>query len=366
MIKEEKSVAKQLKLTNYFLGFICSFIFVYILIALKQILIPVIIAIFLTYLFHPLLVFMYNKYKIPKWVTLILLLIFNLLVYYLLGLVIASNLNTFTQRMDFYTESLYKSLTSILSTFNLTLQEFIEFFNIDLANLSVNSVLQQLVNTGIIQSFFTAVSSLLGDSFIAMFFWVFMILGKSKFEERLKLAFSGKVDVVEKNLHSINSQLQSYIVIKTILSLITGAIATVILTIYGIDFAIFWGILTFVLNYIPNIGSLIATIFPILIALLEYGFGFTSLSLAALLVINQNIVGNVIEPHFLGRRMDLSPVFVLFSLIFWGWIWGIVGMFLAVPIAALMKILFNNIEALKPISVLIGSKAELTGSRKIN
>jgi predicted PurR-regulated permease PerM len=126
---------------------------------------------------------------------------------------------------------------------------------------------------------------------------------------------------------------------------------------YGIDFAIVWGLLTFILYYIPNIGSLIATLAPIIVSLLEYGFGFTTISLAVLLVVSHNVIGNLIEPHYLGKQMDLSPVFVLFSLIFWGWIWGIVGMFLAVPIAASMKILFSNIEPLKPIAILMGTKS---------
>ena len=133
--------------------------------------------------------------------------------------------------------------------------------------------------------------------------------------------------------------------------------------IYGIDFALVWGLLTFILNYIPNIGSLIATIAPILVAFLEFGLGFNTISLAILLLLTQNIFGNFLEPHYLGRQMDLSPVFVLFSLIFWGWIWGIVGMFLAVPIAACIKILFSNIEPLKPFAIIIGSGAITEGPK---
>jgi predicted PurR-regulated permease PerM len=104
-------------------------------------------------------------------------------------------------------------------------------------------------------------------------------------------------------------------------------------------------------------GSFIATVGPIITALLQYGFGFTAIAVAALLLISHNIIGNLIEPHYMGRRMDLSPVFVLFSLIFWGWVWGIVGMFLAVPIAASMKIFCSNIKPLKPIAILMGSKS---------
>jgi predicted PurR-regulated permease PerM len=208
-----------------------------------------------------------------------------------------------------------------------------------------------------VQDFITYFSSFMGDMFIALIFWVFMMFGKVKFEERLFVAFGHRNGMVQKNIDNINLQLQSYLIIKTILSLILGIIVTVVLILYGIDFAILWGVLTFILNFIPNIGALIATIGPLVIGLLQYGFGFTIISLTVILLAVHNLIGSFIEPHYLGRRMDLSPVFVLFSLIFWGWIWGIVGMFLAVPIAAMMKILFSNIGPLKPIAVLMGSKA---------
>ena len=185
-----------------------------------------------------------------------------------------------------------------------------------------------------------------------------MVLGKNQFENRVKVAFSKNKTSVEKTINSFNTQLQSYIIIKTIISLIVAVVATIILLAYGVDYALIWGLLTFILNFIPNIGALIATIAPIIIALLEYGFGFTTISMTVLLTVNHTVMGSMVEPHYLGKQMDLSPVFVLFSLIFWGWIWGIVGMFLSVPIAAAMKILFSNIEPLRPVAILMGSKVE--------
>ncbi|HSD63454.1 MAG TPA: AI-2E family transporter, partial [Ignavibacteriaceae bacterium] len=229
-------------------------------------------------------------------------------------------------------------------------------FKIDLRTFDFKTLFERLFQAGVIPDFLNTFSSMMGDLFIALIFWVFMMLGKVKFEDRLAVAFGRRSTMVQENIKNINVQIQSYLIIKTILSLILGALSTVVFLLFGIDFAILWGVLTFILNFIPNIGSLIATIGPIIIALLQYGFGFTVIFLTAILLILHNLVGSIIEPHYLGRRMDLSPVFVLFSLIFWGWIWGIVGMFLAVPIAAVMKILFSNIGPLKPISVLMGSK----------
>jgi len=352
----EQSSPNYIKLTASLLGFISFVVFFYILMALKTILIPVIIAVFLTYLFHPLVLYLL-KYRIPKWLSVIIILIFVSGMNYLTGMIIISSLSSFPEKLEIYTKNLSGLVQSLLTPFNITLKEFAEYLNLTIQEYDIGSIFQKLFEAGIFQNLFNSLSGLLGDVFIALIFWIFMILGKDKFEERLYYAFTSNRDIVKKNLDSIDSQLQSYIIIKTIVSLITGIVATVILWIYGIDFAIVWGLLTFVLNYIPNIGSLIATVAPVIVALLEYGFGITTISLAVLLVVSHNVIGNLIEPHYLGKQMDLSPVFVLFSLIFWGWVWGIVGMFLAVPIAASMKILFSNIEPLKPVAIVMGSKA---------
>jgi predicted PurR-regulated permease PerM len=343
---------------TYFLGFIVSVIGVVILITFKDILIPITIAILLTYLFHPLLELLKEKLKIPRPIGLVLIFILNFAVFYVLGLIFFSSFGGFSARMEFYGERLSQIGRDILSPFNLTLLELEGMLSLEIQKFDVGSLLKKLFDAGIIQGFVSSFSNLLTNFFIVMLFWVFMIMGKNKFEERLKVAFSSSSVDIEKQIFAINEQLQSYLIIKTLISLATGVTFTVILTIYGIDFALIWGLLAFVLNYIPNVGSLLATLFPILIALLDYGFGFASISIAVLLLIAQNIYGNIIEPKYLGKTLDLSPVFILMSLIFWGWVWGIVGMFLAVPIAALLKIFCSNIEALKPIAIIIGTKAK--------
>jgi AI-2 transport protein TqsA len=357
MIKPELSTAIQTKVVAYLLGFISFVLFVYVLMALKEILIPFTIAIFLTYLFHPLVSHL-KKHGIPTWVSLVLIFIIVSSIYYLVGLLIISSLSSFPQNMQAYSANISKFLQQILTPFNLTIKEFAALFNLNLQEFDFSTVFQGLFKAGIIQNIFSSFSSMLEDFIIMMIFWIFMVLGKNKFEERVKVAFSNNKKSVEKTINSFNTQLQSYIIIKTIISLLVAIVSTIIFLAYGVDYALIWGLLTFILNFVPNIGALIATIAPIIIAVLEYGFGFTSVSMAVLLVINHTIMGNLVEPHYLGKQMDLSPVFVLFSLIFWGWIWGIVGMFLSVPIAAAMKILFSNIEPLRPVAILMGSKAE--------
>lgn len=345
-----------MKAAAYFLGFISFVLFVYILMALSKILIPVTIAIFLTFLFHPLLALLKNR-GVPKWVSIILIIIVVGMFGYLLVLLLISAGGDFQDKLSQYLANITTFLTQILRPFDVTLREFASWFKIDLRKLDFKFLFEKLFQAGVISDFLNSFSSIMGDLFIALIFWVFMMLGKIKFEDRLAVAFGSRSAMVQESIKNINTQIQSYLVIKTILSLILGIIATIVFLLYGVDFALLWGVLTFILNFIPNIGALIATIGPLVIALLQHGFGFTVISLAVILLVVHNFVGSIIEPHYLGRHMDLSPVFVLFSLIFWGWIWGIAGMFLAVPIAAMMKILFSNIGPLKPIAVLMGSKA---------
>lgn len=349
---------KNQKMITYFLGFIVAVIMVVILILLKDLLIPITIAILLTYLFYPVLEFLKERLKLPTPLGLIVILIINFAVFYVLGLIFFSSVGDFSTRIEYYGDKLSQIVKDILSPFDLTIIELEGFLGLQIQKFDASKLLKQLFDAGIIQGFFTSFSNLLSNFFIVMIFWMFMILGKKRFEERLKIAYSSSSGNIEKQLNAIVDQLQSYLLIKTLISIATGVTFTAVLSIYGIDFAMFWGLLAFILNYLPNIGSLLATVFPILIALLDFGFGFTSISLAAILLIVQNIYGNLIEPKFLGMKLDLSPVFILISLIFWGWIWGIVGMFMAVPIASLFKILCSNINPLKPIAILIGTKAE--------
>lgn len=352
---------KNQRMITYFLGFIVSVIIVVILITFKDFLVPITIAILLTYLFHPVLEYLKVKLKIPRPIGVIFILILNFALFYVLGLIFFASFGDFSARIQYYGDKLSAIVIDILRPFNLTLLELESWLGYETQKFDAGQLLKKLFDAGIIQGLFSSFSNLLSNFFLVMLFWVFMILGKPQFEKRLKVAFASSSFDTEKQINAVSDQLQSYLMIKTLISLATGVTFTVVLTIYGIDFAMIWGLLAFILNYIPNIGSLLATIFPIIIAMLDLGFGFASVSLAVILFAVQNIYGNIIEPKFMGMKLDLSPVFILMSLIFWGWIWGIVGMFLAVPIASVLKILCSNVDALKPVAILIGTKAEPLG-----
>jgi predicted PurR-regulated permease PerM len=161
----------------------------------------------------------------------------------------------------------------------------------------------------------------------------------------------------EKTLNDLNdfsSTLNRYFVIKVIVSFFTGIIVMIMLSLFGIDYPILWGVLAFLLNFIPNIGSFIAAVPAILMALIQFGFLTAGWVTIVYLVIN-SLVGNVIEPRMLGRSLGLSSFIVFVSLVFWGWLLGPVGMFLSVPLTITLKIALESSERTEHIAVLLGS-----------
>ena len=156
-----------------------------------------------------------------------------------------------------------------------------------------------------------------------------------------------------KRVQSVTDNINKYITIKTWISLITGLLATILLYIIGVDYPILWGVLAFLLNYIPTIGSIIALIPPAMLAFIQFGIGDTIFVVAGYLVIN-TVMGNILEPKFMGQGLGLSALVVFLSLIFWGWVLGPVGMLLSVPLTITIKIALDSSEETRWIAVLLG------------
>ena len=173
---QAKPVTNPMKAATYFLGFISVVLFAYILIALKEILIPVTIAVFMTYLFHPLLAYL-KRHGIPKWMSLILILVIVAGIGYLIGLLIISGAEDVPGKMQVYSTNISSFLTGVLQPFNLTLKEFASWFKIDLKTFNVSTLFEKLFEAGVLQDLFNSLSSMVGDFFISLVFWVFMILG---------------------------------------------------------------------------------------------------------------------------------------------------------------------------------------------
>jgi predicted PurR-regulated permease PerM len=184
-----------------------------------------------------------------------------------------------------------------------------------------------------------------------------MLLGKPYFQYKVAKAFPpDRANIFSSVTASISKQIGQYLTVKVAISGTTGILVWAALALMRVEFALTWGALAFFLNFIPSIGSIIATIPPVLLALVQfYPNHWMAVATLVVLLVIQMTMGNVIEPKLVGDSLTLSPVVILLSLVFFGWMWGIVGALMSVPIAAAIKIVCENIEALKPISILLGS-----------
>jgi AI-2 transport protein TqsA len=198
------------------------------------------------------------------------------------------------------------------------------------------------------------IASLLANGFLVGLTVIFILLEATTFADKMRSAFTNSEESLPRLRH-FSQTVQRYMALKTIISLITGALIWIWLAILGVDFALLWGFVAFLLNFIPNVGSIIAAIPAVLLALAQLGVGPAILTLVGYLVVN-NVVGNVIEPKVMGRGLGLSTLVVFVSLVFWGWIFGIVGMLLSVPLTMTLKIGFDSSPQTRWIARLLSDK----------
>ena len=331
----------QNKITAAFLGILALISVGFVLQVAQSVFIPLVIAWLLSYILGPVVNLMTRR-RIPTGIAVffVLLLVFG--VCYLAGIFFHQRFMTFVQAYPRYAQRLNDLLLTLSQDWDYNpLQDFnwVQKGSTYLLSLS------------------QPVLSFISKLIMVIIFLVFLLLGKPFFQYKVHKAFSHtNAEHVTAIINSIATQIGQYLGVQFLISLATGFLVWAALTIIGVDFAITWGALAFFLNFIPTIGSIVASIPPILLALIQFHPSLMKVfvTIAAVLTI-QMVMGNVVAPKVLGDRLNLSPVVVLVSLLFWGWLWGIVGALLSVPIAAMIKIVCENIEPLQPISILMGS-----------
>jgi len=326
----------------------------YVLAIAKDILFPFAMAIFVSFILYPVIEF-FEKKKIPSSLATLLSIILFAAIIYLLVFLVSDSINQFSSGIEKYQErfdEISKQVESLLSV-NMNFMPGSE--NGD--STILKEITDNLSITGFATSVIGSISSLLSKTFMIILILIFMLLSRNQLRQKIKAAFKGETaDRLENIFDNVNIQIRKYIILKTLISITTAVLFMITLAVFGVEFVVVWGILAFVLNFIPNIGSLIATILPIGIAFIQFENPMIALWLTIILIAIQQIMGNLVEPKLLGDRVNLSPIVILFSLVFWGWLWGIWGMFLSVPITVMIKIILENIDATKPISIMMGSK----------
>jgi AI-2 transport protein TqsA len=190
---------------------------------------------------------------------------------------------------------------------------------------------------------------------IVLLFTIFMLSEATGFPTKLRAAI-GRSDVDLSRLGGAVRDIQRYLAIKTAISLTTGALVALWLWFLGVDFPILWGMLAFLFNYVPNVGSLIAAVPAVLFATLQLGPWSGVLAATGYLVVNIGL-GNLVEPHLMGRRFGLSTLVVVVSLVFWGWVWGPVGMLLSVPLTVVVRIGLEYTDDLRWLAQILSNQS---------
>ena len=327
---------------------------------LKTILVPFFIAIIITFIFEPLYNFLKSK-KVPGFAAIIIILIIIILITNVTSVFILTSINTFSAELPKYEYKFRELALSFINRLNLS-EADIQKLN---ESLRIKNLLMEGSITTALTGIFSSVLGVFGDFILIIFYVVFLLSEMGSIRERIITAFSKERAQKLSDLTSeIFSDIRKYIVGITLINLLQGFLVGFILWLFGVDFYFVWGFLSFFSHFVPNIGSLISTILPGITALLQFDNIITPIIIIILLIVVQNVIGNILEPKILGQHLDLSPLLLLFSLIFWGYVWGIVGMILSVPIMSMLKIVLSKFEGTKSIAILMSynKKSELPAS----
>tara|TARA_B100001057_G_scaffold486308_1_gene567296 strand:+ start:313 stop:1236 length:924 start_codon:yes stop_codon:yes gene_type:complete len=234
-------------------------------------------------------------------------------------------------------------------------------FNIDIHSYVKTQTSE--INIGILaEKLFDAISNIVSSTLMIVLFAVFIFIEEIHLGNKLNQIFfysPKKLKKINATLHDIEWSVARYLGIKTLISLLTGFLSYVVFLFFNLDFAIFWAFLIFLLNFIPTIGSLLATVFPGIFCLLQFGDFSISLSLFFIVGFIQVFIGNFLEPKWLGNSMNISPLFSIISLVFWGMLWGTTGMVISVPITVVILIILSQFESTKSIAILLSEKGEI-------
>jgi predicted PurR-regulated permease PerM len=339
-----------MRMVTFSLAFFVFFLSIYVLYAASSFFIPLAISFMASYLIIALAEGIRNisrKY-IPTFVAFIIsLLIFGLGGYFIFY-IIEKNVFELIERTPMYQERLSSLLNQAGGKFHLEMIDFTRMIN----NFDFTEILKDIL---------LVVTQIIGNTGIILVYILFFLIEYGFYESKLKALFPdhNHMQKAKRITHKIATQIQSYLKIKTWLSLLTAGLGYTIFKVVGVDFAGFWALLMFLLNFIPNIGSIISTTLPCLLTFVQFDSIVPFIIVTTSLVTVQVAVGSFIEPRIMGSQFNLSPLVILLSLIIWGKIWGVIGVFLCVPLLMIINIIFANFPSTRPIAVLLSRNGKV-------
>lgn len=289
-----------------------------------------------------------QKY-VPSWIKTILA-----------SFVIFTGLFTAGQVLSTSIQNLGESYALYATNIELISVRINELFKTDLSS-ELNHFIENFDFTSHLEQFFNSISELLSNMVMIIFYVTFMFIEESLIEHKIKLIFTNETQFnnVQSTLKKVDKSMSSYISLKSLISLISTTLSYFILLAVGIESPLFWAFLIFMLNFIPSVGPIIGTLLPALFSLIQFGEFVPFLIILFGVGTVAMLIGSFVEPRLMGNTLNISPLVAILSLAIWGSIWGIVGMFLSVPITVAMIIVFSQFPSTRSIAILLSEKGRV-------
>ena len=307
-----------------------------------QLVLPFLTAVFLAVVSFPVLAWLQHK-KVPTPLAVLITVAAAAGVVSVLGVAVGRSVNEFGQVVPQYQARFQELANEILAWAERVGLPASEWTPLDYVN--PEAIVDLIGGT------LGALAGLLSNAFLVLLAVIFILFEAAGFRAKLRLAFGDRGANLDR-LGQMTLQVQNYLAIKTVVSVATGALVGTWVWALGLDFPLLWGLVAFIFNYIPSLGSIFAAVPAVLLALVQLGPGRAAGVAIGYLAINI-VFGNFVEPMMLGRRLGLSTLVIFLSLVFWGWVWGPVGMLLSVPLTMMLKIALENTEDFRWVAVML-------------
>ena len=308
----------------------------------SSIVVPFLLAVFIAMIVSPLLAWLKGR-GIPGAIAIILVILLILSIGLLLAAVIGSSLDSFRQDIPIYSAK--------LTAMSDAVQQWLSHRGVRIDAAQWQSSFDPGAVMGLVGSTLASFGNVMTNSVMILLTVIFILAENTTFGDKLRLARGDTSS--QQWLNKFSDSVHGYLAIKAGISVVTGLLIFIWLKVIGVDYAVLWGLLAFLLNFVPTVGSFIAAIPAVLLALVQLGVGHAGLTLAGFAVVNF-LMGSAIEPRWMGRGLNLSPLVVFVSLVLWGWVLGPVGMLLSIPLTIMIKIALENQPETRWISVMMG------------
>ena len=326
---------------------------VYVMVVGRDLIVPFLISVVIWYLINTLADY-YHKvrvksYALPKALCFVAALATMVVALYFLVDMIGNNIANVKAAAPIYQENLLKLSDRIYTLLGIENQP------------NLTQLISQIDLRPFISNIAGTMASIAGDAGLILIYVLFIFLEQASFKTKLKALFKGSnhSETVQEIITTVSAKIETYVAIKTFVSMLTGGACYVVLILNDVDYASFWAFIIFLLNYIPTVGSMLAVLFPAVLSLVQFPTFTPFLIIISSLGCIQVLFGNIIEPRLMGNSLNLSPLVVMLSLAIWGSIWGIAGMFLSVPFTVILMIIFSEFPKTKPIAIVLSHDGKI-------